>query len=44
MTVNEYEVSFWGGENVQVVMDAQHCEYSENHLIAHFKSVSFMDM
>lgn len=33
------EFLFWGGGNVQeldMVMDAEHCEYSKNHLIAHF--------
>ena len=37
--VSGYGASFWGGEHVQEldrVMDAQHCVYTKNHLNAHF--------
>lgn len=40
MTANGDRVSFGGDRNIQkltLVIATQHCEYSRNHLIAHFK-------
>lgn len=42
MTINKYGVSFGDDENVpklMVVMAAQFCEYTKNHLIVHLKGV-----
>ena len=47
MTVDGYGFSFWGDENVQesdMVMDAQHCEYTKNTELHTLKNVNFMGM